>query len=1212
MPTAMLLAQSDRGTITGTVLDPGNAVVPNATLKLTNTATGATYQTVSTGTGNYTLPSLPSGMYILAVSAPGFNQYLQEGIQVQVAQTARVDVVLKIGAATESVTVQANAPLLRTENAEQSQTLNGDDINKLPLTLGGNNLYGTRNPLAGLNLSPGVSQVVGTNFQFRTNGSTDTARFLLDGQDMTTAGMTSQHLSESHPSVEAVSEVTLQSSNFAAEFGQVQGGLVNFTTRSGTNQFHGAAYDYNTNEFMNAGRPFTNDGKGQLIRPRQRNNDYGFSVGGPVWIPKLYNGRNRTFFFFNFDQFRNKSTVSGAAATVPTEAYRRGDFSSALTGRTLTDPQGRQYAENSIFDPLTNQVINGQTIRTQFPGNVIPANRLDPVALKIQDLIPVPTSPGNINNLAVVDQVASTTTLPSVKIDQNLGSKNKVSFFWTDWINSVPKSTGDGIPFPISNTRAFITHSNTERLTFDRTLTPTVLLHLGIGYLRYAHVDSSPDISQNYDAPGKLGFAGGVKNSKGNTGFPGMRNLSAAQGGFNSPNGANIGWTNGVYDWNNKPTATGSVSWVKGNHTVKSGAEWHEDLWTFTNLVDSGQVTFSAAETAQPYLNSTSVGGVTIGFPYASFLLGAGDSATIKPTSDPQVRKWAYSMYLQDTWKITRRLTLDYGIRWDLQNGWHEVHSRSSSFAPGIANPSAGNLLGATAYEGYGQGRCKCSFTRTYPYAIGPRLGIAYQLDSKTVIRAGWGIVYGQTPVLSYFTTATVGVGFNTLNISNSTGLFGDPALYLKDGLQYNFGDLYTATYDAGVRPDKGTINSPPSYLSPQGGRPPRINQWNIAIQREIFPNLSLEAAYVGNRSVWILANNTLEPNALSIQMVKARGFDVTNPADQAILNGPWGAPAAAARGITAPYAGYPTSLTAAQTLRPYPQFGNIGVQWMDNGDSWYDALQAKMTKRYSHGLQVISSFTWQKETEYGINVPNDVYNVRVNKTISAYSQPLVLALGFNYQTPKVGRNRLLSSVLRDWTVGGFFSYQSGLPIESPIGQNNLQLFLFQANNTSISSGQNSSTSASGTFMNRVPGQPLFLKDPNCHCIDPNKDFVLNPAAWSNPAPGTFGTAAGYYNDYRYQRHPLEQLGIGRLFTIRERMSLQIRVEFFNVFNRANMADPISTNALATPTRSNTGVPTAGFGYINSQSLGNGSTLNNNTGLGGNPRQGQLLVRFQF
>jgi hypothetical protein len=206
-----------------------------------------------------------------------------------------------------------------------------------------------------------------------------------------------------------------------------------------------------------------------------------------------------------------------------------------------------------------------------------------------------------------------------------------------------------------------------------------------------------------------------------------------------------------------------------------------------------------------------------------------------------------------------------------------------------------------------------------------------------------------------------------------------------------------------------------------------------------------------------------------------------------------------------------------------------------------------------------------------------------------------------------------VSGILRDWTVGGFLSYASGLPIESPIAQNNLQTLLFQTNNTAISSGQNSSTSASGTFMNRVPGQPFFIKDLNCHCIDPNKDFVLNPKAWSSPPAGTFGTAAAYYNDYRYQRHPAEQLSFGRVFQLpREKMTLQLRVEFFNVFNRANMADPISVNALATQSRNPSGVPTAGFGYINSQSLGNGSTLNNNTGLGGNPRQGQLLLRFQY
>jgi hypothetical protein len=477
-------------------------------------------------------------------------------------------------------------------------------------------------------------------------------------------------------------------------------------------------------------------------------------------------------------------------------------------------------------------------------------------------------------------------------------------------------------------------------------------------------------------------------------------------------------------------------------------------------------------------------------------------------------------------------------------------------------------------------------------------------------LRAGWGLVYGQTPVLNYFNTALTQVGWNTLTFATST--FGTPFGYLKNGLQYDPALLTSAAMSPGATPNAGTPTSPPAYLSPQGGRPPRINQWNVSIQRELFPNLTLEAGYVGNRSVWILANNTYEPNANSIQSLAAKGYDISQASVRTLLTSAWNSAAAQAAGIKAPWAGYPTGLTVAQALRPFPQFGNIGVQWMDNGDSWYDAAQVKLTKRTSHGLTVFGSFSWQKELEYGINMPNDVFNKAVDKSISAFSQPEILAIGYNYKTPGVTSSRLLRDAVKDWNFGGFLQYAAGLPIESPCGQNNLQTLLFQSNNTSISSGTNSTACSSGTFMNRIAGQPLFLKSLNDKSYDPNKDFVLNPAAWSNPAAGTFGTAANYYNDYRFQRHPVEQMSLGRIFRIKESVTLEFRAEFYNVFNRRQMADPVSTNATSAPQRNAQGVPIAGFGYVNAQSLGNGSTLNNNTGLGGNPRQGQLLLRFRF
>lgn len=1181
---ALLLAQSDRGTITGTVSDPGGAVIPNAAISARNTETGAVYDTVTTSTGNYTLPSLPAAVYDLTISSAGFSKYVQRGITVQVVQTARIDVILKIGSATESVEISADAALLKTESAEQSQVITGDKINELPLSYAN----GLRSPIAFAQLAPGTRTTAdGGGAGLRVNGlPNESFKVLMDGQDIT-SGIDPSHLSESQPSVEALQEVSLQSSNFAAEFGQVAGGLVNFTSRSGTNQFHGSGYEYYTNEFLNAGRAFTNNGNGSLVRPRNRNNNYGFTVGGPIIIPKVYNGKDKTFFFFNFEQFRTSQIASGTLTTVPTAAYRQGDFSSALTNKVLgTDPLGRPILENQIYDPATERTVNGSIVRDPFPGNIIPPSRIDPVAAKIQALIPAPTNAQLINNLAIGDALNTSSAIPSIKVDQNVGLNSKFSFYWGNWRNDVNKNNADGLPFPVSPARQYQTRTNTYRLNFDQTIRPTLLLHLGVGEMRYYHLDSTPPSTLAYDAVTQLGLVGSATTP---SGFPQITGLSTgtAQGGMS----AVIGPTNAGTYYNDKPTSIGSLTWVRGNHTYKFGGEWHKDIWSDVNQGGSqGIYSFSAAETGLPYLTQTTLNGGLVGFPYASFLLGAVDTASVKRPQDPQLRKNSYGVYIQDTWKVTRKLTLDYGIRWDYETALSEIHDRLAIFAPTVSNPSAGGLLGATQYDGYGPNRCNCSFTDTYPFALGPRLGVAYQLTPKTVVRGGWGLVYGPTANTNYLTgTAIVGVGYNILNFTNPS--YGDPALQLKNGLQYNPASLYVASLDPGIRPSPGQINSPPYYIDRSGGRPSRINQWNISLQREITKDLVIEAAYVGNRGAWLQADAMLNLNANTIGRLAQFGFNTSNPDDYKILTSPWNSAQAQARGITAPYAGYPAGLTVAQALRPYPQFGNITSKWVARGNSWYDSLQTKVTKRYSHGLTGTVSFTWQKELNLGA-IPgegytpvavNDVLNRDQNKYISGYSQPLVLATSLTYQIPAFGENRILRTVLRDWTVGGVFRYASGLPIQAPIANNGLSSVLFR-----------------NTFANRVPGQPLFLKDPNCHCIDPNKDFVLNPAAWSDPAQGQWGTSAAYYNDYRYQRRPSEQISVGRLFRLRERMSLQVRAEFFNAFNRAEMNDPVSTNALLTQARNTSGASTGGFGFVNSGSLYSA------------PRQGQLLARFQF
>ena len=1176
---AHLVAQTDRGTITGTITDPGNAVITGARITLKNVDTAATYETVTTDTGNYTLPSLPSGPYDLTVEASGFNRYIQTGINVQVAQTARIDIVMRVGSTSESVTVNADAPLLKTENAEQSQTITGDRINALPLT---SSAGGVRNPIAGVILAPGVYSPNPGSYTIRVNGGlNNTYKTLMDGQDITTAGSDASHLSELNPSADALQEVSLQSSNFAAEFGQVAGGLINMTSRSGTNQFHGSGYEYFTNEALNAGRPYTNTGKnGTLQRPRSRNNDFGFTVGGPLTIPKLYHGRDKTFFFFNLEEYRTTATGSGTT-TVPTDAYRNGDFSSVYGSRTLTAPDGQTFREGTIFDPATTRTVNGIIVRDPFPGNIIPVSRFDPVAVKIQALIPRATSPGLTNNLAVTDGTQRQTYIPSLKIDHFLSSTLKFSVYLAYFKQDVPKSGADGLPYPISSGRNFIDRTPTIRVSVDKTVTPTFLVHLGLGEVRYDHVDSAPPSVLNYDAPGVLGLKGaGVSPA----GFPRLVNLLGANGGVSST----LGPVNANRYTNDKPTVVWSGTLIRGNHTYKSGGEWRRDIWSDINTRGSqGIYNFSSAQTGLPYLQTTSVGGGTIGFSYASFLLGLANDASTANKQDPQIRKSAYGLYIQDTWKVSRKLTLDYGLRWDYEQGWKELHNRTAIFGPSVANPSAGGLLGGTQYEGSGPGaHCNCSFAKVYPFAFGPRFGAAYQLNGKTVVRGGWGVVYGRTADGAYITnTAIVGVGYNTLTFSNPS--YGEAGAILRNGLSYNPADLSAATFDPGIRPNPGTVNPPPYYIDPSAGRPSRVNQWNISLQREITKDLVVEAAYVGNRGAWLQADRLQDWNGLTAAGLLSRGFDINNAADRTLLTSPLSSAAAQAdKRVKLPYPGFPTGNTVAQSLRPYPQFGTITSRWTALGNSWYDALQAKVNKRFSHGFDGTVAFTWQKELSRGLDAVNDAYNLNQNKYISAFSQPLVLAIGFNYESPAVTTNRLVRAVVRGWTISGVGRYSSGLPIQSPNAQNNLNTLLLRVNGSS--------------FANRVPGVNPFLKDLNCHCIDPNKELVLNPAAWTDPPAGQFGTAAAYYNDYRQQRRPSEQFGFGRFFHFKESMSLQLRAEFFNVFNRTEMNTPSSGNAKQTAVFNPQGVPTAGFGYINATSLAFA------------PRSGQLIARLRF
>ena len=1171
--------QSDRGTITGTISDPAGAVIPNAPVEAKNVQTGAVYQAGASATGNFTLAQLPTGTYQLSITVPGFKQYVRQNVALQVTQTVRIDVTLEVGATSDSVTVSDSTPLLKTESGELSHNVTTSTLNSLPvLSIGAAaGTAGIRNPYAVVQLLPGSSNFTADS-NLRLNGTpSNTQSLRIDGQDATYSYSAGQSVAA--PSVDAIQEVAIQTSNYSAEFGQAGGGLFNLTMRSGNNQIHGGAYLYAVNEALNAGTPNTDDGSGNHLRNRQRRYDYGFNLGGPIDIPKVYDGHDKAFFFFNYEQFRQTTVTSTTALTVPTAAYRTGDFTQALTGRRLgTDQLARAINENAIYDPSSDFISNTLRFRNPFVNNTIPLAQQDPVALKIQSLIPKADTADLISNYHPVYTNTRLTYVPSIKIDYSLSSKMKLSGFWSRNDTSTPNN--NGLPDPIGGTPQTNT-AHTVRLNFDTTITPTLLLHMGVGILYPVQVQTPAP----FDPVKEIGLKGTSTNL-----FPVIGGISnAAKGG-----GPGMGPGNAVTLHYTKPTANISLTWVHNNHTYKFGGEAiFNGYVAYNQTYADGWLTFSPNETGLPSLNGVALPGGTVGFGYASFLMGRVDNGYTAIPTKTRLGSHGISGFVQDTWKVTRKLTLDYGLRYDFQTYLKEQYGRYGVFGPNTPNPSVGGLPGDLIFEGYGGGRCNCNFAKNYPWAFGPRIGIAYQMLPKTVLRVGAGV--------SYFKPDDN----NSLSLSTgsqkiySTSSYGDPAYLMKDGLPYT---ITWPNFSGGQIPLPGTTASPSQLFDQNAGRPARQLQWSFGIQRELGRNIVLDVSYLGNIGVWWNAPFLINPNILTADRLKAFGLDINNADDRALLSVPITNAKAVARGFgNLPYPGFPKSSPVSQAIRPYPQFGSLNNwHYSPLGHTWYNALQTSVTKRYSHGLDMTGSFSWQKQQALGaeedfsffqaVSVQvNDIMNRQQNKYLSGFDQPLLLVIAGNYTTPKLSSSSKalqgVSWAARDWVIGAVLRYGSGLPIRVPAANNALNSVLFRP-----------------TFANRVPGQPLFLQDLNCHCFDPTKTLTLNPNAWVDPPAGQFGTSAAYYSDYRQPRRPAENVSIGRVFRIKEQMNLQIRAEFTNIFNRYSLPSPSATNAALTTTYfPSNGLLSGGFGFS--------STTN---GAGSNPRAGTMVARFTF
>jgi len=1262
---AFAYGQTGRATLTGVVTDPTGAVVANVPVKAVHVDTGTTMIGTTTETGNYTIGQMPIGAYEVTVEQPGFKKYQRAGFSLASAQTLRLDVTLEVGSASESVTVRAESTLLQTETGALVKNINPQQIQNLPV-LPATTFIRDPYQLA-LTLPGAVSG--GTGFGPRMNGlSNANNQYKIDGEPVTNSGEKGTITTRNNVSPDAIQEVAIQSSNFNAEYGSVSGAVFNVTVKSGTNQYHGTAYDYIANDIFNS------DDAGSHARNRIRRNDYGFNVGGPVRIPKIYNGKDKTFFFFNWEQYRDYNYFLSAinpVPTVPTQAYRNGDFSGLLavpgvTGnlkigtRDYKDPLGNVIPLGTIFDPRSTQTVPCNTaltqdctagsvlqVRTPFVGNKVPASLQDKVALATLKYVPLPQGPqAALGNLTTnyLNGISATriTRSPAVKIDQNVGSRARVGFTWNDNHTDSPTQTvapgafAEGFPEPISMNAGTFEASPTYRVNLDYNIRPTMLFHFGVGWQEF-NFCACPK-TNDYDAS-QLGltFSNGAKLPPNS--FPRFNNtvVSSPQlGGLNT-----VGHPGATRQLERYPSSSANLTWIRGNHTFKFGGDARQNQQVNILVANSvGTYSFGASSataltgngvTWQPALNGlTGFSGFSgaVGFPFANFLMGSVTNLTLAVPTEYRKTKQQYGVYIQDTWKVRRNLTVDYGLRWDYGTYAKEDYGRVAGFSLNTPNPAADGRRGAYIYEA----SCNCQFAQNYPFAIGPRLGIAYTFDSKTVIRGGAGIAYGATPftgggVINSLSTPTLPNGFDDFTLGSGVPVS-----------KYN---PVVATSDPSAGFARGTVNTNlATFVDPNGGRPDRTYQWNVSIQREITRNFVVEAAYVGNRNIWASTGGFQDFNAVSVKDLQRNGFTVdASPqglADATLLNArlnsltPAQQSTLASRGFSLPYASFPNSgpfvQTVFQALRNFPQFSSALSPTAPQGKSWYDSLQLNLTKRFSHGFSANAAYTFSKNLQW-TGAPDifnpDVFTKSMGKDLVGANPPQILRISFEYRVPRyngslpVLGNKVVSYVLSDWAVSGALYYSSGAYLGRPQSgsTNAISRWLGRGTGSLTENRSQLKRNADGSLMSPwsvdwIDNSGTHRTDPldiNCHCFDPAKTIAINPDAWQVIPDATWTADTSTYAFFRAQRKPAESMNFQRNFRIKERYTFQVRIEFQNVFNRIQLPNPSMNfspiNTANTYQKAPNGNYTAGFGTFGN--LANGAQL-------GTPRSGQLIGRFTF
>ncbi len=1101
-----LHAQIDRGTIQGVVTDATGAVIPGAKVKITQIATNSTLDFSTNSEGIYNAPNLPAATYRVVFEASGFGSVVREPVEVRSRIEVKVDAMLQAGSVTESVNVSESAPLLDTAAVNNSASMKSDLIQELPMIV-----VGTKRDITGfLNNLPGTTQT--NTFIPSVNGApTGLTEAFIDGAPASER-IQRGAISENGPALEQVGEVTVVTNAFNAEYGGFGNWFTSVTIKSGTNTLHGSVFDHLGNDKLNARSFF------QPRRTAYRQNEGGFTLGGPVVIPGVYNGKDKTFFFGSLGMFFSRYGASNSIITIPTQSFLRGDFSG------LVNAAGAQIP---IFDPNTTVPDgNGGFVRQQFPGNIIPATRVSQAAKVVAQYMPAPSLPGAFNNY--FSKAAATwpyynTWTPLLKIDHSISTKQKMQgsftaqrrprIIWTGGMTDVPAWGAQQVN-PLDNVFDQQANSWKVRLNHDYIFTPTLLNHLTLSADRYYNLGINKTSGQGWNQ--KLGITG-IPADAGE--FPQI----GFTGGTAAPAQLNRGYDEIWHDL--RYSLIENLSWIRGKHAMKFGFEIDRDRINRSQYGGaSGILGFTNSMTSQP--NAPGYG--AWGNAYASFVIGAVGSASAYVPVTTGTRYIRYGLFAQDEWRASAKLTVSYGLRWDYHPMYNEVQNKMSSFVPSLANPGAGGRPGALGFAGSGPGRMNDNFVSSWKGGFGPRFGISYQLTPKTVVRASSGINYAQ-------------YGGQGLTYIYTAGFSGSPSFSSADGYTPIFGigpgasGQFPQTF---IRPpslDPNFLNGQAiSFSSRDGARLPQTVTWTFSVQRQLASNLSVEAVYLGSKTTHLNFNANYD--YLPIGALQY-GSTLLQPITSA---------AAANAGFKSPYPGFENQLganTVYQALRPYPQYTGVTTNVIGDpaGVQKFNSLQLKANKRFSGGLTLFGFFTWMKS----FSLVTDQYpgsrllqldpNPAASYSFSwAYDLPFGQGKQLLNSTP-----RWVNGAVSGWKVNGFVKYSSGIPLSITAGAGFLGAIGYTQRGNAVSGVS-----------------PYLVTNP--------RDFTttskfLNSAAFTTSTGFNFGNLAPVLSWARGFWSKQEALTVGRVITLKERLKLDLSADAFNPFNFHRWNNPNTT-----------------------------------------------------